>query len=244
MWVDWVPVYFEHLISRDTSLNVGIWNLDERELHDVEGRPSVDGAPLRHFHFWGFDPRRPDEYSAYYVGIGAYYEQVSGHRLPDPPPNPVLARLLHDYAERLLACGSKELLDRSYRYGVGAGGHSLGLRERAVYREAVLAAEARGADPPPNPFDPSASDEFERLVDDPASLRSLSLKAQRRLELVRPAGVSLSSFARVSKRLRPALRYALTGHFAGDAQALRVESEAVRLEYSRAADGPSNLRER
>ncbi len=57
MWVDWVPVYFDHVISRDTSLNVGIWNLDERELYEVEGRPSVDGAPLRHFHFWGFDPR-------------------------------------------------------------------------------------------------------------------------------------------------------------------------------------------
>lgn len=232
MWVDWVPVYFEHVISRDTSLNVGIWNLDERELQDVEGRPSVDGAPLRHFHFWGFDPRRPNEYSAYYDGIGAYYKQVSGRRLPPPPPNPALTRLLQDYARRLLECGSEELLGRSYRYGVSASGRSLGLRERAVYREAVLAAEARGAAQPPNPFDPAAIDEFERLVDDPASLRSLSPQAQRRLEQVRPAGISRSSFARVSKRLRPALRYSLSGRFTPDAPALRVESEAVRLEYS------------
>jgi hypothetical protein len=232
MWVDWVPVYFDHVISRDPSLNVGIWNLDERELLDVEGKPSVDGAPLRHFHFWGFDPRRPDEYSAYYDGIGAYYRQVSGRDMPGPPPNPALTRLLQDYAKRLLEHGSEELLERSYRYGVGASGRPLGLRERAVYREAVLAAEACGADPPPSPFDPSESDEFERLVDDPSTLGSLSPQAQRRLEHVRPAGISRSSFARASRRLRPALRYALTGRFTPGAPALRVESEAVRLEYS------------
>jgi hypothetical protein len=232
MWVDWVPVYFDHAISRDTSLNVGIWNLDERELHDVDGRPWVDGAPLRHFHFWGFDPRRPDEYSTYYDGIGAYYEGVSDRAMPNPPSNPVLTRLLGDYAERLLECGSEDLLDHSYRYGVGASGRPLGLRERAVYREAVLAAEACSADSPPNPFDSSACDEFERLVDDPSSLGLLSLQARRRLDRVRPAGISRSSFARVSRRLRPALRYALTGRFARETQALRVESEAVRLEYS------------
>ena len=51
--------------------------------------------------------------------------------------------------------GSEELRERPYGYGFSAEGRSLGLRERAIYREAVLAAEARGADPPPNPFDSS-----------------------------------------------------------------------------------------
>ena len=59
-WLDWAPVYFEHLILRDSSVNVGFWNLDEREIHELDGRPAVDGAPLRHFHFAGFDPRRAE----------------------------------------------------------------------------------------------------------------------------------------------------------------------------------------
>ena len=31
LWLDWAPVYFEHLIMRDGSVNVAFWNLDERE---------------------------------------------------------------------------------------------------------------------------------------------------------------------------------------------------------------------
>ena len=54
-WVDWAPAYFEHAVVRDSSLNVAFWNLDERELSELDGRPMVDGAPLRHFHFAGFD---------------------------------------------------------------------------------------------------------------------------------------------------------------------------------------------
>ena len=60
VWADWAPVYFEHAVVRDPSVNVAFWNLDERELREVDGRPTVDGVPLRHFHFAGFDPRRPD----------------------------------------------------------------------------------------------------------------------------------------------------------------------------------------
>ena len=64
-WVDWAPVYFDHAVVRDSSLNVAFWNLDERELSELDGRPMVDGAPLRHFHFAGFDPSQPDRLSKY-----------------------------------------------------------------------------------------------------------------------------------------------------------------------------------
>ena len=64
-WVDWAPVYFDHAVVRDSSLNVAFWNLDERELSEVDGQPMVDGAPLRHFHFAGFDPSQPDRLSKY-----------------------------------------------------------------------------------------------------------------------------------------------------------------------------------
>jgi hypothetical protein len=219
-WVDWAPVYFDHVIVKDSTLNVAFWNLDERELGEQNGRPTVDGAPLRLFHFAGFDPRRPEHLSRYL-----------DDSWPSPPPNPVLTRLLQEYAERLLACGSEELLERPYKYGTSAGGRPLGLRERAIYREAVLAAESRDAELPASPFDSSRVDEFERLLDDPATLESLSPQARTRLELVRPPGLSGSSFPRLSRRLLPAARYALVGSRPSGLDALRVESDIVRREY-------------
>ena len=54
---------------------------------------------------------------------------------------------------------------RAYGYDATAGGRALGRRERTIYREAVLAAEARGTKHPPNPFDPSSIDQFERLIE-------------------------------------------------------------------------------
>lgn len=228
IWVDWAPLYFGHTILRDPSLDVGFWNLDERELHELDDQPAVDGTPLRHFHFAGFDPRRPELLSTYFEELMAFTER----NWPPPPASPVLTRLLQDYADRLLACGDEELCERPYGHVISASGRPLGLRERTIYREAVLAAEARREDPPPNPFDRSRTDEFERLVDDPSSLRSLSSQAQKRLEDLRPPGISASSFARVGKRLLAASGYVLTGRPPLDPEAWgRVGSDRVRLEY-------------
>ena len=219
-WLDWAPSYFQYAIVRDSSLDVAFWNLDERELHEVEGRPMVDGAPLRHFHFAGFDPQEPERLSTYLGDASAL------------PQNPVVAKLLRQYGELLAESGAEELSGRPYGYDVGAGGRPLDHRRRAIYREAVLAAEARGTDRPPNPFDPSRVDEFERLVDDPTSLRALSPEARRRLEQLRRPGLAFSSLGRVGKRLRPALRYALTEQPPPSlAVHGRVASEMVRLEY-------------
>ena len=219
-WVDWAPVYFDHVVVRDSSLNVAFWNLDERELSELDGRPMVDGAPLRHFHFAGFDPAQPGRLSKY---LDAAW--------PPPAANPALTRLLQEYAERLLESGSTELRERPYRYGTSVDGRTLGLRERAIYREAVLAAEARDVEPPPNPLDPSRVDDFTRLVDDPRSLDLLSEPARTRLEQVRPSGASRSSLGRLSRRLAPAARYALVGTHPPALDTLRIESEVVRREY-------------
>jgi hypothetical protein len=228
IWVDWAPLYFEHTIVRDPSLDVGFWNLDERELDELDGKPAVDGTPLRHFHFAGFDPRQPELLSTYFEELMAF----TGRRWPPPPSSPVLSRLLPDYAERVLASGDEELRKRPYGHGLSAGGRPLGPRERTIYREAVLAAEARREDPPPNPFDASRIDEFEQLVDDPSSLRSLSPQAQRRLEDLRPPGISPSSFSRVGRRLLAATSYLLTDQSPLDPESPgRVASDRVRLEY-------------
>ena len=232
LWIDWAPVYFEHVISRDNSLNVTFWSLDERDLHELEGRLMVDGGPLRHFHFVGFDPRQPELFFTHYPGMADYYKHAYGREAPALPPNPALSRLLREYTDSLLESGSEELRERPYDYGVSVAGRPLGRRERAIYREAVLAAEARGTGLPPSPFDPSRSEAFDRLVDDPASLRSLSPQAQRRLERLRPPGVSRGSLGRMGRRLPVAIRYALTEQTPAElAVHGRVASDTVRLEY-------------
>ena len=223
-WTDWVPAYFDHMVLRDTSLNVAFWNLHERPLEDLAGKPCVDGAPLRHFHFSGLDPQRARFLSTYL--------QVFSPRPFKIAYRGTLGRLLADYGQRLMECGYEELHGRAYRYDASASGRPLRRRERTIYREAVLAAEARDADPPPNPFDPDRTEEFERMIDDPAWLRSLSPEAQTRLELVRPPGLGFSSWARFSRRLASAARYALTEQRpAGVDVRGRVASDIVRLEY-------------
>jgi hypothetical protein len=226
-WLDWAPVYFDHVIIRDSSLDVAPWNLDERELGEVNDLPTVDCAPLRHFHFAAFDPRRPDVLAAYLEDVPTF-----ARRRQPMPSDPVLSRLLHRYAERLLACGSEALRDRPYDYDTSAGGRPLGYRERAIYREAVLAAEALDNDAPPNPLDSSRIEDFDRLVDEPVSLRKLSPEAQTRLERLRHPGLSRRSAGRIGRRLWPAIRYALTEQSPPSInQTARVASDVVRSEY-------------
>jgi hypothetical protein len=221
IWADWALVYFEPVILRDSSVNVAFWNLDERQLGEMDGNPAVDGSPLRHFHFAGFDPRRPELLSTYLEDAPLL-----------PPLNPVLTELLSVYAKRLAESGSEELRERPYGFGMSAGGRPLGQRERSIYREAVLAAEFRDRDSPPNPFDSSRVEEFERLLDDPDSLRSLSPQARKRIERVRQPGVTLSSFSRMGKRLLPALRYGLAETPPSSPEVHgRVASDAVQQEY-------------
>jgi hypothetical protein len=227
-WIDWALVYFEHVVVRDSSLNVGFWNLDERELGGTEAEPTVDGAPLRHFHFAGFDPRRAELLSTYREDDTRFVHR----NWPPTPPSPILAHLLEQYRDRLLECGSEELRDHRYTYDVGAGGRALELRERATYREAVLASEAVDGDPPPNPFDASRVDDFGRLIDDPSSLRRLSPEARSRLERLRRPGLSVSSLGRVTRRLLPAIRYAVSERAPPSLDLpARVASDVVLREY-------------
>src|SRR5690606_23036122 len=59
-WIDWVPALFGHVVSRDPGLNVAYWNLHERPLSVAEdGTVLAAGAPLRFFHFSGFDTASP-----------------------------------------------------------------------------------------------------------------------------------------------------------------------------------------
>lgn len=57
-WCDLIPCLFERVaILRDRGLNVASWNLSRRRVaFDAAGEPTVDGVPLRFFHFTKLGP--------------------------------------------------------------------------------------------------------------------------------------------------------------------------------------------
>ena len=59
-WVDFAAGLVPHLtILRDPGYNLAYWNLPKRDLRwDAEHGYTVDGVPLRFFHFSGYDPER------------------------------------------------------------------------------------------------------------------------------------------------------------------------------------------
>ncbi len=85
-WVELAPgLVPDARVLRDPGCNAGFWDVPNRPLTGGPGRYSVAGAPLRCFHFSGFDPDRPDVLSEHQDRI-------------DLADHPVLAGLGSDYA--------------------------------------------------------------------------------------------------------------------------------------------------
>lgn len=84
-WCDLAPVFFDKLyILRDPEYNVATWNLSQRNIRMAsDGTILADGAPLRFYHFSGYDSGAgstmvkrfiPDEKHLIYE-IWSWYEQ-------------------------------------------------------------------------------------------------------------------------------------------------------------------------
>lgn len=134
-WIDLVPGLAEnYLLLRDPGFNLAYWNLATRSVTKDEqgGGYTVNGVPLRLFHFSGFDPKRPHALSKYQDRI----------RLPDEP---ALAELCAGYAEALWAAGHEQTSTWPYSYGESASGMPLTPPHRAAYRGAVLDDDLTGS---------------------------------------------------------------------------------------------------
>ena len=222
-WLDWVHLYFDHAVIRDPAVNVAHWNLHERPLALSDGVFTVNGALLRSFHFAGFDPLHPTRVSRYRweAPIRADFGDVS------------LTRLCQQYAAKLLAAGYEVSRKSPYRYDRSVAGSPLGIWERRVYREALLAAEARGGDPPPGPFDATRTEEFERLIADPRSTGLLSEVALSRLADIR---VALNHGAWDRRRIKEAVRGRLARGLVAPRPPLMpcpLSGDRTRTEYAR-----------
>ena len=63
-WMDLAPGLIPSLaILRDDGYNVAYWNLSSREVKRDGDTYTVNGRPLRFFHFSGYDPDHPDRLS-------------------------------------------------------------------------------------------------------------------------------------------------------------------------------------
>ena len=117
-------------VLRDPGVNVAYWNLEERRLERDGDRYTVNGEPLRFFHFSGFDPARPFALSSHQTRI----------RLPDEP---VLAALCEQYAAEVIGEGFDRDGHRAWAYRELADGTPLTDGLRGLYGEGERAGAFR-----------------------------------------------------------------------------------------------------
>ena len=144
-WFDLAPGFLRDLaIVRDPEYNVAYWNLHSRGLENHGDQYFVDGQPLAFFHFSGFDPEHP-------LILSRYQDRI------DVVAQPVLERLLAEYASELLDAGHAVSRHWPYSYSALGDGTRLEDTVRALYDE--FADELNGE--APSPFTPEGADAFE-----------------------------------------------------------------------------------
>lgn len=147
-WVDYVAAVFPHHVVRDPGYNVAYWNLHERSVVETESGFTVNGAPLRFYHFSGFNPDVP--------------HLLSKHQGPNPrvllSEQPAVQELCRRYTARLRGHGYGAL-PVSYGHSALPDGTPIDFVMRRLFRRALLQAERTNTPTPPAPFG------WDRIVD-------------------------------------------------------------------------------
>ena len=147
-WFDLAPGFVSDLaIVREPEYNVAYWNLHDRRLAHTDGGYSVNGRPLAFYHFSGFDPAHP-------LILSRHQDRT------DVSADPVLRRLLADYAAEVLGEGHAESRHWPYGYGALGDGTRLDATLRSLYDDFV---DEHDADMP-SPFTLAGARAFEAWV--------------------------------------------------------------------------------
>ncbi|HUP25279.1 MAG TPA: glycosyltransferase [Thermoanaerobaculia bacterium] len=135
-WIDLVPGLFQGVrVLAHPGHNVAYWNLHGRRVERArDGGFTVNGLPLRFFHFSGFDPQSP----------GAVSKHQNRFTLGDLGD---ARALYHDYRDRLFAAGYREARSWPYAYGRFANGVRIPDAARVCYRGQGSSARRRFGDP-------------------------------------------------------------------------------------------------
>ena len=122
--MDLAPCLFSQVgIIRDPGYNVAYWNLSSRQIGRVEDSFTVNGEPLYFFHFSGFDPGNPGEFSRHqnrfrFSSLGAETKALA-----------------LQYRDDVLAAGFEECRRWPYAYGRFANGLLIADRSRSIHHE-------------------------------------------------------------------------------------------------------------
>ena len=153
-WVDAVPSLFEYQVIRDPGCNVAYWNLHQRLLASGTEGLTVNGEPLRFFHYSGHDAASPEVLSKY-----APLTRVT------VSASPVLRQLLRDRAERII---SLEVPTPPYGFDRLSDGRRLsGAFRRGFWWAWDDAVRAGIAWPPAPDWSTSTTTEFDAYLAQP-----------------------------------------------------------------------------
>ncbi len=123
-FIDLVPAYCDHVcILRDPTVNVGYWNLPQRELSFEDGIWRVDGRPLCFFHFSGFSPNQKNR-------LSKHTENFRGSAI-----TPALRQLMQQYAKKLRANHHGRPSAAPYAYGHFSSGTPIPSIVRKMFRD-------------------------------------------------------------------------------------------------------------
>jgi glycosyltransferase involved in cell wall biosynthesis len=134
-WIDLMPGFFDGVsILRHDGYNVAYWNLGQRTLRGDAKSATVNGQPLRFFHFSGFDPADPGMVSKHDFEL----------RVADAGD---VHKLIADYDDALRAAGYESFRKARYAFGFFADGTLISDAARIAYRNSPSLQRAAGADP-------------------------------------------------------------------------------------------------
>lgn len=156
-WMDLAPSFLATVeILRDPGYNMAYWNLAHRRLGGGPGAWTVNGVPLRFYHFSGYDFRRPEL-------ISKFQNRFTFKDRPDVAP---LFRL---YTESIGREGQETVQGYPYQYGRFENGVAV----PEVARKALQRVDPAGKRWP-DPFTTLTPDSFfdwlRRPVDDHESI--------------------------------------------------------------------------
>jgi glycosyltransferase involved in cell wall biosynthesis len=133
-WMDLVPGLFAGVsILRHDGYNVAYWNVRQRAIAAAAAGFTVNGQPLRFFHFSGFDPNLPRRVSR--------HTDITFAELGDG------TKLFDDYRTALRGVGSKSFQHAPYPFAKFADGTPIPYAARVAYRNSTDLQAAAGTDP-------------------------------------------------------------------------------------------------
>ncbi len=159
-WMDLLPGLLEPVrVLRHAGCNAAYWNIHGRRVERSGEGYTVNGAPLRFFHYSGFHPRKPERFS----------KHQNRFELKDLPE--AAQSLCAGYAKKLLDAGFDESSRWPYAYGVFADGRPIVDPGRKIWWEMpALRNEVR------DPFSAEGGtrirEAWNEMIPDPAGLWS------------------------------------------------------------------------